>query len=61
VTGFPDPSRQSARVTPICQSARGRISCHRIAPFTIRLSPLFNPAHYHAAPTNALFPALRYD
>jgi hypothetical protein len=31
VTGFPDPSRHIARVTPICQSARGRISCHRIA------------------------------
>ena len=31
VTGFPDPSRQSARVTRTCQSARGRISCHRIA------------------------------
>src|ERR1039457_3122839 len=31
VTGFPDPSRKSAWVAPICQSARGRISCHRIA------------------------------
>jgi hypothetical protein len=31
VAGFPDPSRQSARVISVCQSARGRISCHRIA------------------------------